>query len=122
MVAAHLQEMEPGRNRHSENISHRDKDPDLITETSSYIAEDQHNYEVERLRSLEQDREQRKKYAGRIFWLVCAWLLALVAILSCVGTSLYALSDAVLVGLITGASVNIIALMVIVANYLFPKK
>lgn len=68
-----------------------------------------------------QNREQRKNYAGKIFWLVCGWLLVLAAIVGCTGLGVMSLSDTVLVALISGASVNIIGLMVIVANYLFPK-
>lgn len=75
----------------------------------------------ELLADIAQNREQRKKYAGKIFWLVCCWLFVLTVIVACTGVGVMALSDTVLVALISGASVNIIGLMVIVANYLFPK-
>lgn len=69
----------------------------------------------------QQNRAQRKEYAGKIFWLVCAWLAVLTVLVGATGATWLALSDTVLVALISGASVNIIGLMVIVASYLFPK-
>ena len=98
------------------------QDPDLIGIDANYEAEDKHNkHEVERLAGLAQDREQRKEYAGKIFNLVCGWLIALIAVICLAGAQCLNLSDSVLIALITGASVNIIGLMVIVTNYLFPK-
>ena len=75
----------------------------------------------EQLKDSQQNREQRKEYAGKIFYLVAGWLVSLIAIIVMAGFKWLALSDAVIISLITGATVNIIGLMVIVANYLFPK-
>jgi hypothetical protein len=84
-------------------------------------AEDKHKHELEKLAGLEQDRLQRKEYAGKIFWLVCAWLFVLSLMILLAGCAIIRLSDAVMITLISGASINIIGLMVIVANYLFPR-
>ena len=74
--------------------------------------------------SLRQDIEQRKKYARQIFWLVCAWLAAVLVITTASGAKRcpVTLSDAVLIALISGVSVNVIALFAIVARYLFPTR
>jgi len=73
---------------------------------------------------LKQDIGERKSYANKIFWLVCGWLgivLLLVALSGANGIGI-AISDAVLISLVSGVSVNIIALFAIVANYLFPRR
>ena len=75
----------------------------------------------EKLEGLRQDRQQRKEYAGKIFYLVCAWLGVLALAMLLTGFRCMALSDAVLIALTGGATISIIGLMVIVANYLFPK-
>lgn len=83
--------------------------------------DDKLDQEQEILKDSKQNREQRKEYANKIFWLVCGWLVSLVFIVILVGFGRMQLSDTVLVALISGASLNIIGLMVIVAQYLFPK-
>lgn len=84
----------------------------------------------EKLKGLEQDREQRKEFSHKIYALVCIWLGLLIFILcmSAWGIHFYPLpskefflSDNVLIALITGTSANIIGLMAIVILYLFPK-
>ena len=84
----------------------------------------------EKLKGLEQDREQRKEFSHKIYTLVCIWLglLILILCMSAWGIHFYPLpskafflSDNVLIALITGTSANIIGLMAIVILYLFPK-
>jgi hypothetical protein len=74
------------------------------------------------IKDTQQDREQRKAYADKIFWLVCLWLLAVLGLAALAGGKKFELSDTVLIAFISTVSVNIIALMAIVANYLFPKE
>lgn len=82
-------------------------------------------YEYQRkesdLEDSRQGRKQRKEYAEKIFMLVCAWLAALFVLVAFVGNSKLEVSDNVLLGLITGTSVNVIGLMAIVATHIFPK-
>lgn len=94
----------------------------------------------ERFKILKQDREERQKYARYLFKLICAWLLGIYSIimLSGVGATTarfdmsdlpvvkrlefkpsFKLSDAVLLALIGGTTINVLGLFVIVANYLF---
>ena len=88
---------------------------------------------------LKQDREERAKYAGKLFRLICAWLASVYLILLCNGieyeevyfkekSSLetevvykldFNLSEPVLLALIGGTTINVLGLFVIVANYLF---
>ena len=81
------------------------------------------------------DLEARKTYARRVFWLVVAWIFAVLAIVVCSGVkycsdsakpetcrTLLIIPDGVLIALITGLSVNVVALLAIVISYLFPKR
>ena len=73
---------------------------------------------------LEQDLTERKKYAGRIFWLVVGWIVAIFAVIVLQGFSDktgFSISDNVLMTLIGGTTINILGIFIVVANYLFPK-
>jgi hypothetical protein len=72
-------------------------------------------------KSLEQDTSERKKYAARIYWLLCGWLVMLFALLFCRGFLKADLSDKVLIAIITGTTANILGIFAIVVAYLFPK-
>ena len=93
------------------------------------------------LESDTQDIEQRKKYALLLYVLLACWMafVAICFLLAGFGRGvssghesgvaissgchiLFELSDTVLLALLTGATINLIALFAIVAFYLFPKK
>jgi len=102
--------------------------------------------ELETLRlqnkSLAEDIEARRTYAGRIFALICWWLIAVLLIvtlhgfLSKSGTRLevslrnlhwksaahFELPTSVLLALVGGTTATVLGLFVIVANYFFPKR
>ena len=99
-----------------------DKDTEgIVAEHITNMLHDRRKQAEEKVKDSQQHREQRKEYAGKIFWLVCGWLFVLLTLVFSAGKNWISLSDSVLIALITSASVNIIGLMVIVANYLFPK-
>lgn len=96
--------------------------------------------EEERVKILQQDRQERQKYAKYLFKLICAWLLGIYSIIMLAGFGAttarfdmsdlpvvkrlelkpsFQLSDAVLLALIGGTTINVLGLFVIVANYLF---
>ena len=88
---------------------------------------------LERLKQLQQDREERKKYADKIFRLIVIWLGFIMVLLFFQGfcnllrTSpdsqpCFFLSDAVLIAAITSTTASVIALFVLVAKYLYPKR
>ncbi|MBU0719150.1 MAG: hypothetical protein KJ749_12945 [Planctomycetes bacterium] len=73
----------------------------------------------------------RKTYGKLIFALVVAWIVAVLVLVFLAGYSerplMYefkgpTIPDSVLIALITGMSVNVIALLAVVINYLFPKR
>jgi hypothetical protein len=77
----------------------------------------------EQLRSLKQDIDERKKYAHRIFCLMCSWLGVAFLILILNGfqhlTSFY-LTQPVLLALIGGTTADVLGIFYIVTHYLFP--
>ena len=106
----------------------REKDDLAKDEQKAFRAKGQEEHEKQKkeleLKSLQQDIDERKGYATKIFFLVCVWLATVLLIVAASGCEFIRLtvSDTVLVALISGVSVNIIALFAIVANYLFPKR
>lgn len=67
------------------------------------------------------DNKARKLHSGLIFLLVFIWLVAVLVIMFLVGNKTLFLSDQVLIALLSTTSVNVIGLLVIIANYLFNK-
>lgn len=75
----------------------------------------------EELNSLKQDREERKSFANKIFWLLVAFLSASLIILSlsAIETICFKLSDTILVTLLATTSADIIGIFLFVVRYLF---
>jgi hypothetical protein len=78
------------------------------------------------LDSYRQDTGERKKYAGRFFLLSCAWILTITTILLLQGFGRlwfpFKLSEPIILATIGSTTVNVLGILYIVANYLFPKK
>lgn len=67
------------------------------------------------------DNKARKSHSLLIFIMVFFWLASVVTLLTLSGLGLVVLSDKVLITLLTTTTINVIGLLVIVANYLFNK-
>ena len=67
-------------------------------------------HKEEDLRGKEQDREQRKAYALKIFWLLCIYLICVGGLVVLSGLSCVVLSDAVLVTLLGTNCASVISL------------
>jgi hypothetical protein len=75
-----------------------------------------------RLQGILQDISERKKYAGYFFFLACAWVVIIISILLLQGFGAhFKLSEPVILALIGSTTVNILGILYVVANYLFPK-
>ncbi len=74
--------------------------------------------------NLHQDREERRKYSGRIFWLVIGYLLVAGLLIFMAGLDQvrFRLADSVLMVLIGSTTASVIGLFAIVTNYLFPRR
>lgn len=74
-------------------------------------------------KSDDQDREQRKDFAERIFTFVSLYMVAVFAILILSGGfTNFHLSDRVLVTLLRTTTANVIGILLIVVTYLFSRK
>ena len=71
-----------------------------------------------------QDRNQRKTYGSRLFWLIIIWLIVSGLIVLLQGFSFvpFKLSVTVLTTLIGSTTASVLGLFAIVANYLFSKR
>lgn len=79
---------------------------------------------AEELKDLRQDRDERKSYASKLYWLVLIWLVVILFILVLQGLRKFSfqLSDVVLVTLITTTTANVAAFFLVVVQYLFRPK
>lgn len=75
----------------------------------------------EELTEKRQNREERKKYAKWIFFLLIGYVFVVLLLLFFCGFKLITLSDTVLVSLLTTTTVNIIGIFLVVTKYLFSK-
>jgi len=90
-----------------------------------YVSLNQANgLELEKLKGRKQDRKERKKYALHIFRFIWIWCGGILLIMVAIGLGYLKFDNSVIITLITTTTANILALFVIVANYLFfrPKK
>ena len=78
----------------------------------------------EELKGLKQDREERKRYATRIFNLIAVWLFGIFFLLILAGFRPFGfhLGDTVLVSFIGGTTINVLGIFIVVAKYLFPSR
>ena len=83
-------------------------------------------YEIESLKqNLVESQETHKlrlNYSGKIFFLVCAWLVCVAVAVFLAGFSYkdFSLSDKVLIAFITSTTINVVGLFVVVAKWMFP--
>ena len=107
-------------------------DPAIPDETaSSEITELEVDHEKDRRQilneGLKQDLELRKSFAWDIFYLIIGWLLLVFAVLFLQGFSVaicthtFRLSDAIILALIGGTTINVLGIFIIVVRYLFPQ-
>ena len=107
-----IQSVEPGADQQKST---------LYDETTKSLEDDRLKAEIT---NLVQDREQRKVYGNRLFWLVVIWLSVVGIILIAQGVCIipFKLSVTVATTMIGSTTVSVLGLFAIVANYLFPKK
>jgi len=97
--------------------------PDSLTQLERVDLEDRRTEVVGK----KQDIKERKKYALLFFGLGCAWMTAITGMLLLQGFGLvyhatFKLSDTVLLAAIGSTTVNVLGIVYVVANYLFPKR
>jgi hypothetical protein len=99
-----------------------------IEDAKKSFAEERHFYADRHNRDMadrDAARDQRRLYAKCVFALVCAWIVAIYALLIfqvfglAVTPSYKPLSDGVLIALISSTTVNLIGTLIIVLKYIF---
>lgn len=97
----------------TEEITHVDKalDNELKSEK---IKTWRHYNETLRINS-----DERKKYAGYIFWLTCIWAFLIFLVVFLQGFGGTNLSDKVVITLITSTTINFFGFFLLVTKYLF---
>jgi len=75
----------------------------------------------EELISNRQDREERKKFAKKIFQMLGLFLMVILIIVVCCAINClsFYLSDTVIIALLTTTTVNVIGIFLVVVKYLF---
>lgn len=69
-----------------------------------------------------QDRDQRRNFASKIFFFMCAYMAVALIIVFCCGFGWMHLSDAVLITLLTTTLADVIGIFSFVAKYLYHNK
>lgn len=103
-------------------------------EVSAAVRDERDALEVERLQTendllrtevldRQQDRDERLRYAKRIYWLLVGWLGWMGGVVIAQGLRLrgFVLADGVLIALVGSTTATVIGIFLIVANYLFPR-
>jgi len=106
-----------------ENI-HAPELPRPSPEVQQYTELEENFYRVHTA-GIEQDIRERKKYAHRIFCLICSWIGAVFLLLVAEGfgsTFHFALPSSVILAVIGSTTINVLGIFYIVTHYLFPKR
>ena len=76
------------------------------------------------LEGSKQDREERKKFANKLFWFLVSFIACVFILLFLCSNKYwkFVLSDTVLVALLTTTTANIIGIFIFVVKYLFYKR
>ncbi|MDR2813784.1 MAG: hypothetical protein LBB79_03900 [Prevotellaceae bacterium] len=92
-----------------------------MSEREMMIERDRVNIDLRRevLESNKQDRQERKKFANKIFWLLVVFLTVVMAIVFLSGFCAMKLPSTVMVTLLATTSANVIGIFIFVVKYLF---
>lgn len=108
---------------------HGDPDPRPDQKTR----EEEKDYNIaqkrEEIRSFSQDIDARKLYAKLFFAMACTWLVMITAIVLLQGFGSFwfgmfpfRLSEPIVLAVVGTTTVNVLGILYVVANYLFPKR
>lgn len=101
-------------------------DNEISIDKESAVIVELYKKKVERLdeeiKDLQQDRTQRKYLSYALFGFMCAYMLIAMIIVFCCGFKWMALSDKVLMVLLTTTLADVIGIFSFVAKYLYHNK
>jgi hypothetical protein len=108
---------------HAENTTDtQNRDPQNSALIALEAAQLDNEHKKAIIDGLLQDTEQRKEFANTIFRFVNNWSKIALIILIASGLKVLDFSDAIILAIISGTTVNALGLLAIVTNYLFPKQ
>jgi hypothetical protein len=105
--------------------------PEVSAEADPKTALERERLENQRLQAevagLTQDTAERKRYALCFFVLACVWIAVITAVLLLQGFGFFCkwpfkLSEPIVLAVIGSTTVNVLGILYVVANYLFPKR
>lgn len=109
--------------------------PEIFTveEGQDYLLESEKSFEVERREQIIREQKQtlderheehelRKRFIGNTFTLVVAVIFLSFFVTVCVGIGWLSLSDGVIITMLTTTTANVIGILLIAFNWLFPKR
>jgi len=69
-----------------------------------------------------QDREQRKQFAGKLYWFLSIYMACVFLLLLLSGFRFipFTLNEAVLLAMLGTTTANVVSIFIVVAKYLFP--
>lgn len=109
----------------SPGLSHHDRrlTPDSLADSERRKLDAEARLAETKATSAEQNLEERKRYADRIFKLIVCWLAGVGLMLFFQGqehASSFYLDETVLIALIGGTTANVLVIFYVVVKYLFP--
>jgi hypothetical protein len=83
-------------------------------------AKERLNRDQEEIKSIKADREMKKAFADRVYWLIVGWLAAVVAMLVLSSLDLLRMTERLLLTIIAATAVKVLGLLLVVVRHLFP--
>ncbi len=103
----------------AKSISPMSNEPDKETEIGLNIYDEEEKRI--RLKGIQQDIDERKKYAKYVFLYLFLWSTALFVFIYLNGFDIINVSDKIIITLLTSTTIKVLGLAYLVINYLFPK-
>jgi fatty-acid desaturase len=100
------------------------REPLLDEESKALLAalQKKNQLQDEKIKDLQQDREQRKVLSYALFGFMCFYMLIGILIVACCGLGWMVLSDKVIITLLTSTLADVIGIFSFVAKYLYHNK
>lgn len=76
--------------------------------------------DLQDVKDREQNRNERQKYASRIFWMIVVWLFAVSVLIVMQGLeNCFSLQENTILAILGGTTLNVLGLFTLVIRYLF---
>ncbi|MEO8085241.1 MAG: hypothetical protein ABI763_00390 [Bacteroidota bacterium] len=97
--------------------------PEIKKEQAYLSSQEDVEWKRAHIKALNQNTDERKKYARWIFIFTCSWAAIIMSMVMCAGSNGMKFSDTIIITLITSTMVNFFGFFLLVVKYLFnPQK